>query len=460
MAKLTVKQLENLTAADVGKRLSDEHSLFGVVKQRQEGIAVLFRFRYRTGTKSQDFTCGTWPGRSLKEIREERDAARSMLAAGRDPNEGRRLQRMEAMAADAEAQAAAQARLAEAESLKARITVQELFERWSTVELIRRKDSGKEVRRMFEKDVLPLIGAIAVEDIRKGHVTHVTDALLARGVNRMAKQIFSLMRQMFRFAVDRDILDGDPTAAIRKAKIGGRDTERDRVLSEDEIRDLRDQLPSASLLKSTELAIWLILATCCRIGELLKAQWQHINFKTGEWLIPAENSKNGKPHNVQLSPFALEKFKELHAINGKTLSDGKAQPAIWCFPNRAITDHVCVKSVTKQIGDRQRGDEAPMSRRSPYTKALSLRGGPWVPHDLRRTGATMMTALGVLPEVAERCLNHTEENRVRRTYQRYSYEKEMRQAWDLLGERLALLVRRDDGKVVLLPTTAKRRKTS
>ncbi len=51
----------------------------------------------------------------------------------------------------------------------------------------------------------------------------------------------------------------------------------------------------------------------------------------------------------------------------------------------------------------------------------------------------MMVALGVLPEVAERCLNHTEENKVKRIYQRHSYENEMRQAWALLGERLEML---------------------
>jgi hypothetical protein len=39
-----------------------------------------------------------------------------------------------------------------------------------------------------------------------------------RGVPRMAKLIFSLMRQMFRFAVDRDIIEADPTASIRKAR--------------------------------------------------------------------------------------------------------------------------------------------------------------------------------------------------------------------------------------------------
>ncbi|MNF17316.1 hypothetical protein D3C80_2207370 [compost metagenome] len=51
-----------------------------------------------------------------------------------------------------------------------------------------------------------------------------------------------------------------------------------------------------------------------------------------------------------------------------------------------------------------------------------------------------MTALGVLPEVAERCLNHTEENKVKRTYQRHSYAKEMAEAWRLLGGRLELLI--------------------
>jgi hypothetical protein len=48
----------------------------------------------------------------------------------------------------------------------------------------------------------------------------------------------------------------------------------------------------------------------------------------------------------------------------------------------------------------------------------------------------MMAALGVLPEVAEKCLNHTEDNKVKRIYQRYSYTSEMRAAWDLLGQRL------------------------
>jgi len=80
-----------------------------------------------------------------------------------------------------------------------------------------------------------------------------------------------------------------------------------------------------------------------------------------------------------------------------------------------------------------------MSNRSAKAQALLLKGGKWTPHDLRRTGATIMTALGILPEVAERCLNHTEENKVKRTYQRHSYSKEMSAAWHKLGHHLEML---------------------
>ncbi len=440
MAILTVKKLESLSPADIGARLPDEHSLYGLVKAKGDGVCVMFRWRYRFGGKLRDYTCGTWPTKSLKEIREAREVARQLLAEGKDPNEDKHLNRLGMKAAQAEALAQARVRIEQAEAQSGRITVTDLFERWATVELIRRKDNGKEIRRMFVKDVLPLIGALAVEDVRKGHVTAVTDVLLARGVTRMAKMIFSLIRQMFRFGVDRDIIDADPTAAIRKSKIGGKEVERERVLSEDEIRALCRQVPSAGLLKTTEAALWLALATGCRIGELLRAEWQHVRLNAREWFIPAINSKNGRPHTIHLSDFALRHFAALRAINGTSS---------WCFPNRDESAHVCVKTVTKQLGDRQRGDAMPMARRSPHTNALKLPGGKWTPHDLRRTAATLMTALGVLPEVAEKCLNHTEESRVKRTYQRHSYEAEKRAAWDLLGERLDLLTCDDDNIVTL-----------
>lgn len=190
MARITVKKLESLKGSDIGTRLSDEHALYGLVKARESGVAVLFRWRYRFDGKLRDFNCGTWPTVSLADIRQNQEAARQILAQGQDPNTAKRISRLSEVAAQAEALAAEQTRLDSLATSAARITVSDLFNRWEEVELIRHKDKGKEIRRMFEKDVLPKIGALAVEDVRKGHVTGVTDALLARGVTRMAKMIF------------------------------------------------------------------------------------------------------------------------------------------------------------------------------------------------------------------------------------------------------------------------------
>jgi integrase len=53
-----------------------------------------------------------------------------------------------------------------------------------------------------------------------------------------------------------------------------------------------------------------------------------------------------------------------------------------------------------------------MKNRAKATGALLLKGGAWTPHDLRRTGATMMGRLGVRLDVIEKCLNHVEQKRI------------------------------------------------
>ncbi len=312
-----------------------------------------------------------------------------------------------------------------------RILVRDLFERWASTDLINRKDQGAEARRMMEKDVLPFIGEMDLKDVRKLHVAEITDRLLQRGVKRMAKVVFSLIRQMFRFAVTRDLLESDPTAMVSKKNIGGANIERERVLSEEEIGELARRLPISQMTEMNVLAIWITLATCCRIGELLKARWNHVSIERNSWLIPAENSKNQREHIVHLSPFALRHFMRLRELSGDEE---------WCYPASRGNGHICPKTITKQITDRQRTD-GNLKNRSKNISALTLSKGVWKPHDLRRTGATLMNALGVLSEVAERCLNHMEENKIKRIYQRYGYEIEMRQAWEKLGERLDLLTR-------------------
>jgi integrase len=318
---------------------------------------------------------------------------------------------------------------AEAARHAARKSVRDAFDYWEEIKLSKRKNGGGSVRRMFEADVLPVMGKKCIADVTRGDVMEVIDRVQKRGANEMARETYTCLRQLFRFVHTREWINSDPTALLIKKDLFGKKEERDRVLTEHEIKLLAQQLPAAGLLKTTEIAVWIALSTCCRIGNLMTAKWHDINFGEKTWFMP--DTKNGRPFTVHLSEFTITQFRLLETINGSSP---------WCYPNRSGTNHVSEKSATKQIVDRQLvGDKKPMTNRTQNVGALSLPGGKWTMHDLRRTGASMMTKLGVLDVVAEKCLAHTEENKVKRTYLRHDYKEEMGDAWRLLGERLELL---------------------
>lgn len=415
-------------ATESEQLIKDGGGLFLRIRPTANGGGVSFRLAYRFDGKLK------WvdlKAKKLPEARDERDALKALLKTGVDPKLEKNLVKERNRQQQLDEQAAIT-------KLQARSTVNDLFVRWFDTDLIDRKDRA-EVLRMFNKDVLPVLGGLFVEDVRKSHVTEVTDALLVRGVAHLARNILKLIRQMFRFAVDRGLIEFDPTASLRITKITTTPTERDRTLSDAEIRALARQLPDAHLIRSTECAVWIALSTLCRIGELSKAKFSDLDFELKTWAIPKENSKNGKAHMIFLSDFALEYFKALKHV---------ASHDVWLFPNRDGSSHVCEKSITKQVGGRQ--SDNILSNRSKHNQALVLSSGKWTPHDLRRTGATIMGDLGIAPDVTEKCLNHTEENKVKRIYQRQKLEVEQAEAWQVLGDRLALLINMDDSNVVLL----------
>jgi integrase len=314
-----------------------------------------------------------------------------------------------------------------------------LHERWEATELWQRKDGGAEIRRSFEKDVFPAIADVAGEDTKRAMIAKILDDVVLRGSPIIARNLLGDLRQMFSFAIKRGLLEDDPTSHLKRNDFGKK-VERDRVLDENEIRELLHKLPGASLQKSTELALWIMLSTCCRVGELSRAQWEDVDLVSGTWHIPAQNAKNGKAHAVLLSEFSLRHFKQLYAVSGHTK---------WCYPAENKDDsHVCVKSISKQVHDRQR--TVPMKNRSKAAGTLLLSGGAWTPHDLRRTGATIMGTLGVRPDVIEKCLNHVEQNKLVRVYQRQELKEEQRNAWKLLGERVDQVISEKDNVILLL----------
>jgi integrase len=155
-------------------------------------------------------------------------------------------------------------------------------------------------------------------------------------------------------------------------------------------------------------------------------------FYPPNWFVPRRNTKTRVEWLVFLSAFALQHFERLRSLSGD---------CEWCFPSRLAEGRVSVKSVTKQVGDRQmrfRCRKQLSRRRNDDSLVLDGgRQGEWTPHDLRRTSATTTQALGVNPEVIDRCQNHVlAGSKVRRHYLLHDYAEEKRHAWHLVGQRL------------------------
>jgi integrase len=422
---LTFKQLK---ATEREQVIGDGGGLYVRVRSIAEGGGISFRFRYRFADKQSWLNLEST---NLVGARKERQKYADFLSEGLNPALERQLELFRANQKQIEEQQ-------HIVKLNARMNVNGLFELWVKTDLINRKDLP-EIRRVFGKEVLPSLGGCLVEDVKKGDIAIIIAQLKQRGVVHMARNLLKLLRQMFRFAVTYDLIGSDPSVSLIIAKMTSTPTERDRVLSAEEITALAKQLPSAGLLRTTECAVWVCLSTMCRIGELSKAKISDIDLDAGTWTIPKENSKNGRSHTIYLSKFALAQFTALLSY--------KTHP-VYLFPNRSGTSNVCEKSITKQLISRQ--TDAPLSNRSKDNQSLVLAGGKWTSHDLRRSGATMMGELGIAPDVIEKCLNHTEENKIKRIYQRQKLDTEQAHAWRLLGERLDLLVNTDTSNVVLM----------
>lgn len=433
--------------------LSDGQSLFGVPRAGKAGadgkvkITVSFVYKYRFDGKAREISCGSWPRQSLKDIRQKHKQARDILDGGADPATAKKAAKLKKAVEVASEIAGAQAALA-------RPTFAQLFDKWEELSLAKRKDKGAETRRAFEKDVLPVIGKMFAEDIKRPHLLAIFDAILARGAARLANRTLTDLKQLFKWAILRDHLTADPLMGVVKRDVGGKEEESDRVLSTEELRALPAALASAGLPKATANALMLILATGTRVGEIIRARRADFDVDKRLWRIPEANSKNGEPHKIHISDFALPFVENM-------LADSEGSD--WIMPSRVVKDgqpetHVGLKSITKAVGDRQLKffqREAHAKRTVANANALVLVADAeeaWSPHDLRRSAASIMASLGVPPHVIDKCLNHKEQNRVRRTYQVHDYWPECCEAWRLLGDRLHLLMDADTSNVAVLPT--------
>lgn len=376
-----------------------------------------------TGKRVREYI-GTYPGLRLADAREKATQRKALVAQGISPD-------------------AASVLLEEQSGTPT--TVGDLYDVWYDKHVLRNRSSESDkasIKSRFENYVKPRVGDIALTKIRRGQLMQVIDAAREANKMRTANLLLGELGQMFRYAAAREWMQGDPTAAITRKDAGGQDKESDRVLDDSEIVMLRDILATPPESKSryyvarrrvlpvhTELAVWWTLATLARAVEVATMKRKGIvNRKAATWTIPAEVSKNKKPHLVHLSPFALAVWDRMCEIPG----DGE-----YVFEGRD-GGHVSETEVTRRLSDRQTRAKPVKGRKN--STILDLPGGHWTQHDLRRTGATIMGELGISSDVIDLCLNHKKAKKTTRTYQRQTMLPQRQEAFDALGAHLTKLL--------------------
>ena len=375
--------------------LKPEAEKYQVAVKEHPGLVV---FVYPTGTRSfvyryrQDGVLKrvALPASSFAEARAEWQKLASGVLRGDDPAE-------QAKHARADKQLRRQAQ-------RAAPTVAELVEDYVTLYAKRNKKSWRADELMLRGAVVPEWGSIKAKEIKRRDVLALVEGIAGETPVR-ANRVLAVVRKMFNWAVDRDLLESSPCFGV---KAPAKETSRDRYLSDDELRAFWNGLPHSGISPDAQQAFRLQLLTGCRVGEIAGAKWSEFDLVKGEWVLPGSRTKNKRPVLIPLSPAALEIVSVLD----------RSGP--YLFPRAGqLARHLRTDVATHEFGH---------ATFPGITERVTT-------HDLRRTAATIMASLGVHRVVVDAIQNHVD-GTVGGIYDRYKYYPEKCDALLRLARRI------------------------
>lgn len=399
------------------------------LRRGAKGVARDWLVRYSFLGQAEKHGLGSYPEVSLAEARARAAEAAKLLAQGISPKRHAERELDEAKTrAILERQGAIPT------------TVGSLFSRWRDGYLASsHSDGGAYIEGIMTRHVLPVIGTVPLADLRAKHVVAMLDILRDKGLTRTCGVALDAIRQMCKYGVPSEWLQGDPTVGLKKSMWKGNAVEIKRWLRANEIKQLAQAMALSDMPARWQHAIWLILACGTRAEETVLAEIRHFTLEPrgsdGIWLIPAANQKKTQetPEDFEicLSAFARQQVEALIA-----LSPAPAAGPHYLIPGRGNGSHANEKTLTHLVEDRQR--TTPLDGRKCSTEFL-LPGGPWAIHDLRRSMSSHMGELGVTAEIINLCQNHIVGDKISRIYQRSPRFGEMVAAWTALGSHLSRL---------------------
>ena len=340
-----------------------------------------FVYRYQRDGGRRIVTLGPFPQVSLAEAHDRYEAARKEVASGGDPV---------ALAAEKKQ-----------EHFEA-ATVGALIEEWQTRYADKERKRPEQCKALLDANVPAVFRKLKAKEVKRRQVVKLLDDIVDRGAPAVATDVGQLLAQIFKWGVNRDIVEASPLVGMDRA--GGKETPRDRTLTDSEIKAAWHRLDKCAMAEAIRVALRLILVTAVRRVEMATAKWTDIADNI--WTIPGEFSKSGKPHAVPLSPLAVRLFDQLKVLAED--SEFVLPSAHW---KTKVMSSLTERAITRAVRENE-----------------SVFGIPhFTPHDLRRTARTGMAKLGVAETVAERVINHVPDGMVK-VYDLHTYIDEKRDA--------------------------------
>jgi integrase len=266
-----------------------------------------------------------------------------------------------------------------------------------------RPGTEKNTTRLLKRHFLP--------PLRHEKLSQVTSQRLAKIIDRLwgtpseASHAFAAIRLFFNWAVRHELVPKSPCSALQAPVLAA---SRERVLTDEELKQLLAWANSESSTFST--LIRLLILTGQRRGEIVALAGEMVDLDAATITLPATLTKNGRQHTFPVGPVAGAILKT-HRRDGLL------------FRGRGTDKPFDGWSKSKSALDR----ECPLA--------------PWTIHDLRRTFATRLAALGTPIHVTEKLLNHVSGtiSGVAAIYNRHAYMDEMRHAIEAYEGHLATL---------------------
>jgi len=398
MTKFTDRYIQSLKSRERDYRVREGHGF--AIRILPSGIKR-FEFIYRSPTdgRRRIMHLGNYPLVSLSEARERYLNAASTAAKNIDPQ----------APPPVPPSAPTEPEITNVSDLKSKY-IQHI-----KTHLVERSVKHQDDR--LEKHLIPAWGDRPTTGIRRRDAIELIEKIAATKPGA-ARNVLLAARAMFTYALRREMVEYNPFSEVGLAVPAATANDRDRTLSDDELRTV--VLPyllapgGNTILKS---ALLMILVTGQRPGEVSGMRRNEINEDW--WTIPwqkiktecRKGKKNPQDHRIFLTPLAKSFLLP---------SDDYIFPA-----SRKAEGPVSTNSLAHNIQ---------------FQKPSYLGLPRWTPHDLRRTARTGMAAIGVQERHAEAVLNHAQEG-MKKIYDRHHYDREKKSALTRWSKHLEKLIR-------------------